>query len=137
MRWRSVKTARETYELAHIKLRDLIDENGRWDMVPGPAEQKTTDILAATEKLYDQKTINAKILNRPSVFLNARIARFDVGWIAWVGDGVPNKSSLHAIGESPAVAMKNFDEVYYDVQQASKASVVPPEATAPKPRKKK
>ncbi len=132
--------SRKTLELTHLRLRELIDEQRRWTLDPTTHEREATKLIDSTMELYNQKTINAKIYNRPSIFLRPKIGKFDPGWIVWIGGDVPTKRDLHAIGVSPAVAMQNFDEAYYALEKVADAQpavvVTPaPKRALRKPRK--
>ncbi len=117
--------ARKTYELAHIRLRGLIDEEHRWAIRDSHAEARATELMVASKQLLEQRTKNLAVLNRPSIFLNCRIAKFTVGWIAWAGGEVPTLSSLHGKGASPELAQKAFDDAYYTLEAAANARSVP------------
>lgn len=123
--------SRKTLELAHLRLRELIDESRRWSLDPSAHEREATKLIDSTLALYDQKTINAKIYNRPSIFLRPKIGRFDAGWIAWIGGDLPTRRDLHALGDSPALAMQAFDDAYYDLQKI--AETQPTIAVSPTP----
>ena len=129
--------ARKTYELAHLQLRNLIDEPNRWSLRQTENEKQTSGLIDATQKLYDQKTTNAKIYNRPSVFMRPRVRLFNVGWICWTGDELPSSNCVHGIGESPALAMKAFDDAYYAIEKLVQENKTEPVALPPKPKKKK
>ncbi len=126
----------KTFALAHIRIRDLIDEQRRWSLDPTANERESSKLIDSTMALYDQKTINAKIYNRPSIFLRPRLGKFDQGWFAWIGGDAPTSRDLHGRGDSPALAMQAFDEAYYDLRNAVEAQ---PPQPAPKraPRKSK
>ncbi len=126
------KEAGKTYEMVHVRLRDLIDETPRWSLNPTLHEREATKLIDSAMELYNQKTINAKIYNRPSIFLRPKIGKFDPGWIVWIGGDVPTKRDLHAIGISPAVAMQNFDEAYYALEKVADAQPAVVVTPAPK-----
>lgn len=114
------KECASTFSLAHTRLRDLIDENRRWSLDPTRTELESSKLIDSTMALYDQKTINAKIYNRPSTFLRPRLAKFQQGWFAWLGvHETPQSTDLHGRGDSPALAMQAFDEAYYDLKEAT------------------
>ena len=131
--------ARKTMELVHLRLRELVDEQRRWSLDPSHHEREATKLVDSTLSLYDQKTINAKIYNRPHIFLRPKIMRIDLGWCVWVGGDMPRRMDLHGIGDSPALAMKAFDDAYYALEKIADAqpAVVVPPYTPPKPPKKR
>lgn len=138
----ATRIARQTFELAHLQLRNLIDEQKRWALTLTPAEKSAEEIIQSSTRLNDQKITNVKLYNRPSIFLRPNVRKFNVGWIAWTGDGLPDMNCLHGIGASPALAMKAFDEAYYDLQKhepgpaAAAAPEVQPVRTVRKTKKK-
>jgi hypothetical protein len=131
------KECRATIELAHEQLRNLIDETRRWSLDPTRTELESSKLIDSTMALYDQKTVNAKIYNRPSLFLRPQIRLFDKGWFVWSGwpEG-PRNTDLYGRGDSPALAMQAFDAAYYDLKEATEKQSPQP---APKraPRKNK
>lgn len=129
--------SRKTFQLAHTRLRDLIDEQRRWTLDPTQHEKEATKLIDSTMELYSQKTINAKIYNRPSIFLRPQIRKYPEGWFVYIGGDVPTTADLHGRGDSPALAMKAFDEAYYDLKEGLEK--LPPQTIVPdkKPRKKK
>ena len=140
----SQEQARKTYELVHIQLRNLIDEPRRWTLESTEHEKESSKLIDSTVKLYDAKIATQKSYNRPSTFLRPKVRLFTVGWIAWTGDGPPTQTSLHGRGSTPAEALKNFDEVYYDIEelrqeQAAELSAATTEKAPPAktPKKKK
>lgn len=130
--------SRKTAELVHLRLRGLIDEERRWTLDPTLHEKESSKLIDSTVELYNQKTVNAKIHNRPSIFLRPKIGRFEQGWIAWIGGELPLRRDLHGVGISPALAMQAFDEHYYAIEEiadAQPAVVVPPPAKKPAPKR--
>ncbi len=130
--------SRETLRLVHVRLRDLIDETPRWSLAPTATERESSKLVNSTLELYGEKVKNAKIYNRPSIFLRPKIARFEVGWIAWIGGDTPLKKDLHGIGASPELALEAFDQAYRTLEKiadAQPAVVVPPPAPKRAPRK--
>lgn len=130
----------ETLALVHVRLRDLIDEQRRWSLDPSVHEREASKLVDSTLELYSEKTKNAKLYNRPAIFLRPRIGRFERGWITWVGGDSPMHRDLHGIGDTPELAMKAFDTAFYDQQKladAQPAVVIPPPAPKRAPRKSK
>ncbi len=131
---------KKTLELVHSRVRDLIDEQRRWSLDPTATERESSKLIDSTLELYNQKTINAKIYNRPAIFLRPRIQRFREAWFCWVGDReVPQSSELYGSGSSPALAMEAFDKAYYDlpetVEQVSTQVSEPAQKRTRKPKK--
>lgn len=128
--------AAKTFELANIRLRDIIDDeaSGRWGLRPTGAEEAS----AATLEAHRQKTIaQTKLiseLSAPHKLMSARIRFFaGTGWVAWVGAGeFPHPLELNGVGNSPAQAFAAFDRAYNTLAKLSTAPKVEP--TAPKPR---
>lgn len=141
---RAVDCAFETFELAHSRLRDLIDEQVRWSLHPTPTEIQSGRLIDASTGLTEAKEKNVREYNRPSVFLRPNLRRFDIGWVCWLGDDEPKKSHLHGIGASPLQAMLAFDRAYDTLEKATTEQkpivipVPPPKPSKPaKSRKKK
>jgi hypothetical protein len=129
--------SRKTLQLAHTRLRDLIDEQRRWSLDPTANEQESSKLIDSTLALYGEKLANTKIYNRPSTFLRPKIGHFTVGWIVWVGGEAPTERDLHAVGASPALAYENFDKCYYQLQEATEKQTVSKPAQKRAPRQKK
>lgn len=125
--------SRKTLALTHVRLRDLIDEQRRWTLDPTQHEKEAAKLIDSTMELYGQKTINAKIYNRPSIFLRPQIAKFPEGWFVWLGGSVPTSRDLHGKGDAPALAAKAFDEAYYDLKEAIEKQ--PPQPVPPAPKR--
>lgn len=106
----AVKAASDTYCLAQLQLRHLIDDQARWKI-------DTRDKVQA-EKIKTLKAQRESIreLQRPSRIYSAKVGRFEVEgrhvWLAWIGGPVPTESDLVAEGLSPAHAMSAFDEAF-------------------------
>lgn len=133
----AVKTALETFQLAHLQLRNLIDETRRWTLDRTEGEKESSSLVQSTLDLYNEKTNNAKTHNRPSVFLRPKIMQLELGWVVWVGGDLPRKSDLHGIGDSPELAMKAFDSVYYTVQKIAETPQTVVVQPSPAPVKKR
>lgn len=118
----AAEAARKTYELAHVRLRDLIDDEARWG--------KDDDLRPAFDKLHasqakvheaealladKQKELVAASM-RPSVFLGAHVRQFALPtgekvWVAFLGSA-PHPDSVVGEGASPKEAMDAFDRAY-------------------------
>jgi hypothetical protein len=134
------KAARETFVMAHVRLRDLIDEQHRWGLQQSRSEAKATELIETSVELHKSQTKSTDELRRPSLVLNARVRQFvGHGWIAWVGDGLPDTRSLHGVGPSPDLAMKAFDKMFFDIQEIPRGPEKPPEPPPPPstPKKRK
>jgi len=123
--------SKKTFELVNIRLRDLVDETRRWSLDPTASELETKKLVDSTLELYRAKTENARLHNRPSLFLRPKIAKFEgIGWVAWLGEGPPLKQHLHGIGDSPELAFEAFDKCYRTHEKIADAQ---PPAPAPAP----
>lgn len=119
--------AMKTFELANIKLRDIIDDP-RWDLKPTDAEKASQATLEANtvKNLSSAKLVDA--MAAPHKLCNANIRLFpSVGWVAWVGDGMPTHHHLHGVGQSPAQAFAAFDRNYSQIVAIAKS--IPPQVT--------
>lgn len=134
----AIEEARKTYALTHTRLRDLVDETGRWGLQRTHNEREAAKIITASARLYRAKTKNATIHNRPSIFLRSKIGIFDAGWICWVGGENPTPRDLHAIGRTPEEACLNFDRVWNTARAlADKVEIPAPVVeTAPVPSRR-
>lgn len=133
----ALEQSRKTYEAVNLQLRQLLDEQNRWALVPSALEERMNAAVSKHEEMVAARIELARNATRPSVFLQPQVRLFNVGWIAWLGDGLPESNSLHAIGRTPAEAMQAFDRAFYQAQSAADAVTVPaPETPAPKRRKK-
>ncbi len=133
----AVRTALTTFQLAHLQLGNLIDERRRWTLDRTEGEKESSSLVQSTLDLYNEKTNNAKTHNRPSVFLRPKIMQLELGWVVWVGGDMPRKSDLHGIGDSPELAMKAFDSVYYTVQKIAETPQTVVVQPSPAPVKKR
>lgn len=133
----AAEQAQKTLELAQFRMRNLLDDESRWTMSPTASERDSSSLVAATLKLYDAKTKNARILNRPCLYLRPQLKKFpDIGWCAWVGGALPARSDLHGTGTTPQAAMEAFDKAYS--QEAHIANSQPKVSETPaKPTRKK
>lgn len=129
--------SRKTFELVQLRLRGLIDEERRWTLDRTEGEKESSSLVQSTLDLYNEKTNNAKTHNRPSVFLRPKIMQLELGWVVWVGGDMPRKSDLHGIGDSPELAMKAFDSVYYTVQKIAETPQTVVVQPSPAPVKKR
>ncbi len=133
----ALKEARKTYELVNLQLRQMVDEQLRWSLVPSALETRMSAAVTKHEEMVAARIEVAKNATRPSVFLQPQVRLFNVGWIAWLGDGMPESSSLHGVGRTPAEAMQAFDRAFFQAQSTADTVPVPPPAPpAPKRRKK-
>lgn len=127
--------ATKTFELANIRLRDIIDDSRRWDLVPTGAEKASADVLEVYKQKAIAQTALVNALLAPHKRLNARIQLFPgTGWVAWVGGPLPYKHDLNGVGNTPSQAFAAFDRAYTEQAPLIEAMPPPPEP-APKARR--
>jgi hypothetical protein len=118
----AAKTARETFELAHVRLRDLIDETVRWtpddDMRPAfeSLQASQAKVLDAEASLDNERAKLSRESQRPCFLLGARVRQFarndgSLAWVAFLGD-FPQQDGLTGEGMSAQEALEAFDAAY-------------------------
>jgi hypothetical protein len=123
------KSATETYLAAQIRLRDLLDDQARWDLADEKDDQ-AADLVEGNLMIQDAQMAALKASQLPHRRLNCQLKLFDAGWIAWTGSDNPMSDVLHGIGRSPEEALNQFDKNYSDT------SMVTPAETPETPEKK-
>lgn len=103
--------AAKTYEMAAIRMRDILDDQTRWQAVD-PADRLEDKIEEIDSAISQVRLQTLQQMQRPSIALQARVQFLpNLGkWAAWVGD--LGTASLHGLGPTPEIAMAMFDEVY-------------------------
>lgn len=132
------ETAIKTFELANLRLRDIIDDeaSGRWGLKPTGAEEASSKVLEAYRLKAEAQTKLVNKLLAPHKAYNARIHFYPgTGWVAWVGGPVPLKHDLNGVGNSPAQAFAAFDRAYEQQAPLLQQEVVVTPSPAPKARR--
>ena len=140
------KAAADTYALAQVRLRDLIDDQERWGKSDSQADVFTERLAKANLEVAEQQKINLDLLRRPSRIYSATVQKVPlqnsrIVWCAFLGSQ-PMNAALLGLGESPAAALAAFDEEFYrNVEQPPAepppAPPAPPATGKKQPRKKK
>lgn len=102
--------ALKTFEFVQSQLRNIIDDQSRWNLDENSSEQLITRALE--EEIQLSRMQQAALLRRPRpcVELQARVAQLEDGrWVVWVGAESPTPGCLHAMGDTAAEAMDRFD----------------------------
>lgn len=132
--------AAKTYALAHLRLRDLIDETTRWGAEDDSAEvfralhHAQLRAVEAEAALSKEREATRVELRRPSRLLGAQLGAFPtsettVVWLAYLGR-YPTSNGLVGQGDTPEKALADFDLKYTQTaaqQFPSDKSDAPPE----------
>jgi hypothetical protein len=121
--------SRKTVELAHSRLRDLIDDGARWSLGDS-AEDKAQ--LASAKLDVELKRASVRALEmgmRPCYRMSCHLQRLTLPsgerkWCAWYGPE-PVDGALMAFGDTPEKALSNFDLAVKD--SASHWEQLPPD----------
>lgn len=141
---------RKTHELAHLRLRDILDDQQRWGAQDPQHDRLVQRLIESNLKVHEEQRRSVAEARRPSALLRAtcRVASLmldgqrAVRWVAFLG-AQPTNDGLVGIGASPDEAMRNLDARYLEKLELAQAleQESPPEPPAPpampKPRKKK
>ncbi len=127
--------AAETYALAQLQLRNIIDENPRWQLNVTDGDRYLEKLAEAQHAVINDQRENLDLLKRPHRRLNANIQFFPEmnAWIAWLGNSAPTRLCLHGVGPSPVEAFEDFDAAFLKRVEKPKA----PEGKKPRGKKKK
>lgn len=135
--------AKKTYALAHHTLRNLLLDVPRWSSEDRRVDRVARSTLVAARKLAEAQRDQIIDAMRPSVRLHPRVRRFTQGWICWLGEGLPDASTLLGMGESPDEAMTAFDKAFFvrakiqsEERREAVQEVLAPKAPPKKKRKK-
>jgi hypothetical protein len=136
----AVASARSTHTLAHLQLRNILDDQNRWILNSSDGDQYLERLAEAQGQVTEDQKQNLALLRRPHRRYNAQLQFFpQVGWIAWVGGNLPTDTCLHGIGLSPEAAFQSFDMAF--LRKAERQEPSPPEIPespiAKKPKKRK
>jgi hypothetical protein len=112
------RSATETYLAAQIRLRDLLDDQARWDLADEKDDQ-AADLVEGNLMIQDAQMAALKASQLPHRRLNCQLKLFDAGWIAWTGSDNPMSDVLHGIGRSPEEALNQFDKNYSDTSMVT------------------
>lgn len=126
------KEAAETYAMASVRMRDILDDQTRWQAVD-PADRLQEKLDEIEQAISQVKLQTLHNLQRPSLLMNAKVNFLQSHriWVAYVGE--LHSNSLHGAGHTPAEALASFDSVY---AQGFPKSPTPAPAAAPKTPKK-
>lgn len=129
--------ALKTFELCNTRMRDIIDSD-RWDLKMTPAEESSARTLEAQTKKIEAQTALLVTANAPHIQLNPQIRFFPgVGWVAWLGGGLPDMMKLHGRGNSPAQAFDAFDRNFRQIAVINAAAAATPPPPPVKPVRKR
>lgn len=123
-------TALKTFELAHLQLRQLIDEQSRWSTEDRVDEGLVDEMLENSIALLAEQRSRLAEASRPSRRFQPRLAKLESGqWIAWYGFPEPVLAAPRGLGSTPEEAVQDFDRNFVEPPPAQKP--------ASKPRKRK
>lgn len=112
--------AAKTYELAQLRLRDIIDDTTRWTPNDNEHDRLLTKMVESNLVIHEAQKKNLEEFRRPSKLYNANLRLTESGWLAWIGSGAPDASHVHALGNTPAEAFRNLDKAFLEAEDASK-----------------
>lgn len=131
-----------TYELAATQLRNIIDEQSRWNLRDSDGDRYTEQLAEAN--LVVARRQEALILekSRPCYSLGAKIRQIRrqsdgaLLWIAFLGSE-PRNDSLLGVGATAAEALANFDRAFTARAEDSAPPTPGPASEAKTPKKSK
>jgi hypothetical protein len=126
----AVKDARETFTLAGVRLRDLIDEQRRWGLDPNEIDIKTAAVLDLKIEESENRIQTQEKMRSPSAFYRTQLRRIEypagkLVWVCWLGANEPTLNDVHGFGQTPAEACQAFDAEFH--------KAIPPEEKPPAP----
>lgn len=151
----AAKTAKDTYELAHVRLRDLIDDPQRWSAFDDMKQAFDTlqasqnRVLEAELELTKDRARLVRESNRPCFVLGAGVRQMSLPdgklvWVSFIGQ-FPQPDGIIGEGASPEEALAAFDAAYArkidstsrqpDEQEPLLPVEQPPKAKKPKRKK--
>ena len=122
-------SAASTYELANLQLRNILDDQQRWQAFDHSDKAKQMATKAEND-ISNSRLATIQNMGRPHLMMNAKVQFFPEHgnkWIAWVGE--LKTGMLHGSGDTPQQALTAFDLVYLHG--------FPQQATPKKTKKKK
>lgn len=108
----SVKEARQTAALAFAQLRNIIDDQPRWDRGNGEAEAEAKKLLEAEVSKAEADGYLKEQLSRPCYLMRAKIFRTQGGKLVALND----TQSVAGFGDTAADAMDEFDKNFFEQQ---------------------
>lgn len=134
----SVVEARHTAALAFGQIRNIIDDQARWDRGNGEAEAEAKKLLEAEVAKAEADGYLKDQLSRPCYLLRAKIFRTQGGKLVALDD----TQSVSGFGDTAAEAMDEFDKNFFEQQHLPMEKSLPPisekaPARKPTPKKKK
>lgn len=131
----SVREARATATLAFAQLRNIIDDQPRWDRGNGEAEAEAKKLLEAEVSKAEADGYLKEQLSRPCYLMRAKIFRTQGGQLVAVND----TQSVTGFGATAAEAFDEFDKNFFEQQHlpVEKPAPVVSETPARKTPKKK
>lgn len=127
----SVVEARHTAALAFGQLRNIIDDQARWDRGNGEAEAEAKKLLEAEVAKAEADGYLKDQLSRPCYLLRAKIFRTQGGKLVALND----TQSVSGFGDTAAEAMDEFDKNFFE-QQHLPVETTPPAVSEKLPARK-
>lgn len=133
------KAAELTYVLAMLQLRNIIDDMPRWQLGVSDGDKYVEKLAAQQSEIAEHQREILMQQSMPHRQLHPQLKRFDVGWIAWLGQGEqPRPGELAGVGVSPVDALRQFDIAFFAKLNRQPPPPAEPEAPpAPKPKRKR
>lgn len=135
--------ARKTYSLAHLRLRDIIDDQERWTRDDDMSEpfrvlnEGQANLAKAQREVELERIETLKELRRPCRVHGAQLTQTvidgagTVGWVAYLGP-VPRPDGMVGVGLTPEQAFADFDR-NFTAPVPAPAPAEPPPAPAEDP----
>ena len=135
--------ARKTYSLAHLRLRDIIDDQERWTRHDDMSEpfrvlnEGQANLAKAQQAVEQERVETMKELRRPSRIYGAQLVQTAIdgagtlGWVAFIGPA-PRQDGMLGIGLTPEQAFADFDR-NFTAPIPAPAPAEPPPAPAEDP----
>ena len=113
--------ARETFTLAGLALRNILDDVQRWTLSRNEIDVKTAAVLDLKIREHQTRIEMQEKVKTPSALFRTQFRMIEIApgvpkWVCWLGGNEPTLTDCHGLGDTPEEAAKMFDMAY--VQKA-------------------
>lgn len=105
------EAAAETYALVQSQLRNIVDDQSRWQLNVSEGDRYVERLAEAQLSVVEDQKHTLGVMRCPHRVLSAKIKQVDNGWVAYIGDE-PAADGLYGFGRSPIEAFYAFDEAF-------------------------
>jgi hypothetical protein len=105
------QAAAETYALASLQLRNIIDDMDRWVLNASDGDKYLERLAEAQHSIIQDQKENLDLMRKPHRRLGAKLIFVGAAWVCFLGEQL-TEQCLHGIGRSPAEACEAFDDAF-------------------------